>query len=171
MITDELIQQLKTYITEHYKLVSIPSHSSSLGKASPMFNTGDFGKIADMMKLFVRNERNQETFSTLLETFRVEKNLTTVELYTGAWIDKRLYSKIKAERKYKPSKNTVLSFGIALKLDKSEMDTLLESAGFSLSRSSMTDLVVLFCIEHSIYDLHDINALLYQAGQKPLSQE
>jgi hypothetical protein len=47
----------------------------------------------------------------------------------------------------------------------------LGNAGFALSDSSVFDLVIRFCVEHEIFDLHDVNALLLQADQKVLSRE
>jgi hypothetical protein len=106
-----------------------------------------------------------------LEDLRKEKKLTPAQLYQGAWVDKRLYSKIMQNCKYKPSKNTVLAFGFSLKLNTDEMQKFLETAGFSLSHSSMFDLVIMFCLVQGLYDLHDVNALLFEAGQKVLVQE
>jgi len=112
-----------------------------------------------------------ETFSVMLERLRIEKGMTAAQLYNGAWIKKQLYSKIMGERHYHPSKNTVIAFSLSLKLGQEDMDELLESAGYRLSKSSIADLVILFCLSQSLYDLHDVNALLLSADQKVLCRE
>jgi hypothetical protein len=163
-ITDDLIQQLKAFIKENYRLRSLRFPAYIMPPA-------DFGKVVDDMKAFIKTDWNHDTFTTLLESFRLEKNLTPVELYTGAWIDKRLYSKMMGERNYKPSKNTAISLGLSLKLTRDQMDALLAAAGFALSRSSIVDLAIIFCMEHQIYDLHDVNAVLLAVDQKVLCRE
>ena len=75
------------------------------------------------------------------------------------------------KRNYHPSKNTVIAFGLSLKLDRDRMDELLEAAGYRLSSSSIADLVIMFCMEKELYDLHDVNALLFSADQKVLCRE
>jgi hypothetical protein len=67
------------------------------------------------------------------------------------------------ERNYYPSKNTVFAFGFSLRLDREGMDKLLENAGYRFNSRSIADLVVLFCLDHGHFDLHDVNALLLSA--------
>jgi hypothetical protein len=107
----------------------------------------------------------------MLERLRLEKGMTAAKLYNGAWVQKQLYSKIMGERNYHPSKNTVIAFGFSLRLNREDMGELLESAGFLLSNSSIFDLVIIFCLENRLYDLHDVNALLLSADQKVLCRE
>ena len=123
------------------------------------------------MIYFIDERRKSETFSVLLERKRLEKGLTAPQLYEGAWIDRKLYSKINGNRHYHPSKNTAIALGFSLKLTKEEMEELLASAGYILSMSSIFDLVILFSLENDIYDLYDVNALLITADQKVLCKE
>jgi hypothetical protein len=123
------------------------------------------------MSGFVKKNRRYETFAFALDKFREEKGLNPAELYKRAWIDKRLYSKMMSAGNYKPAKNTAIAFGLALRLTGEEFAAFLGNAGFALSESSVFDLVIRFCVEHEIYDLHDVNALLLQADQKMLSRE
>ncbi|MDR1181442.1 MAG: hypothetical protein LBL13_05655, partial [Bacteroidales bacterium] len=120
---------------------------------------------------FVKNNRRYETFAFVLDKLREGKGLSPVELYKRAWIDKRLYSKIMSTGNYRPAKNTAIAFGLALRFNNDEFATFLGSAGFALSDSSVFDLVIRFCVEHEIFDIHDVNALLLQADQKMLSRE
>jgi hypothetical protein len=109
---------------------------------------------------YIDGQKNGETFSVMLNRLREERHLKPPELYKAANISRKLYSQIMGERDYKPSKNTVISFGLALKLSNHGMDALLESAGYALSRSVIFDLVIRFCVENRIYSISDVNALL-----------
>lgn len=64
-----------------------------------------------------------------------------------------------------PNKKTVLAFTIALELSLDEAKDLLRSAGFALSRSSKTDIIVAYFLQHKIYDMFEINDVLYAYGQ------
>ncbi|AEF82421.1 helix-turn-helix domain-containing protein [Leadbettera azotonutricia] len=119
---------------------------------------------------YIEIQKNKETFSVMLDRLRKERGLESPELYKAADIDRKLYSRIMGERAYKPSKNTVISFGLALKLSDSEMDALLESAGYTLSRSVIFDLIISFCMENMIYSIPEVNALLL-ARKEPLLRQ
>jgi hypothetical protein len=86
------------------------------------------------------------------------------EIYKKAGIDRRLFSKIRSDTMYAPSKKTVLSLCVALELSREDADLLLSSAGYSLSRASNFDLVIAFCIEKKEYNLHEINEVLDHFG-------
>jgi|GEM_PF-791379 len=189
MIDDKLIKKLKTYIRKNYVLTeeSAPEVAPVNVRGRESFRREDpFGKFAhqahrpsrrsfedfaDVLSGFIRKEKKLETFSVMLERLRKERELTPAQLYNGAWIKKQLYSKIMGERNYHPAKSTAIAFGFSLKLDQDTMDELLETAGYRFSKSSITDLVVLFCLDQGLYDLHDINALLLSADQKVLCRE
>jgi len=103
----------------------------------------------------------RKTFSEMLFQLIRERGGDEVAIYTRAMIDRRLFSKIRSAKDYSPSKQTVLAFAIALKLDITEAENLLESAGFALSKSIRYDLAVRFFIENKIYDFNKINDTLF----------
>jgi hypothetical protein len=176
MINENLIAELNLYINKRFKLVSFSvlfpakGQPGMAGKAKGIRGKG-FEEVSDLMSAFVKEKRQYETFAYALEKHREEKGMSPAELYKGAWIDKRLYSKILSTANYKPAKATAIAFGLALKLNSDEFTAFLQNAGFALSDSSLFDLVIRFCVEKEIYDLHDVNALLVQADQKVLSRE
>jgi hypothetical protein len=100
-----------------------------------------------------------------------EKEMTSKETYEGAGIDRKLFSKINTNDDYHPNKNTVIALGLSLKLARIEMGELLESAGFTLTKSSIADLVILFCVENGIFNVNDVNVLLFETGEKTLGRE
>lgn len=85
-------------------------------------------------------------------------------IYKRAGVDRRLFSKIRSNEDYIPSKKTVLAFCLALELNREESDLLLSSAGYSLSRADDYDLVIAFCIDKKIYDIYEVNEVLVHFG-------
>lgn len=96
------------------------------------------------------------------------KGYTDSQIYRKANLDRKLFSKIRCNKDYKPSKQTALSLAIALELNLDEATDLLGRAGLALSPSSLTDMIIKYCIIHRIYDIYDVNALLYEHDQQLL---
>lgn len=107
----------------------------------------------------------EETFSQRLLRMIDERGMTDSEAYTKAYVDRRHFSKIRKDVDYTPNKKTVLAFTIALELSLDEAKDLLRSAGFALSRSSKTDVIVAYFLQNKIYDMFEINDVLDAYGQ------
>lgn len=107
----------------------------------------------------------EETFSQRLLRMIDERGMTDSEAYTKAYVDRRHFSKIRKDVNYVPNKKTVLAFTIALELSLDEAKDLLASAGFALSRSSKTDIIVAYFLQNKIYDMFEINDVLDAYGQ------
>ena len=116
-------------------------------------------KIDDLM------EQLDETFSQRLLRMIDERGMTDSEAYNKAYVDRRHFSKIRKDPNYAPAKKTVLAFAIALELSMDETKDLLNCAGFALSRSSKTDIIVAYFLQNQIYDIFEINEVLYDYGQ------
>ena len=88
--------------------------------------------------------------------------MTDTECYKKANVDRKLFSKIRTNPAYKPSKPTVLAFAVALELSLPQTKRLLNKAGFSLTHSSELDLILEYCITHRIYNVYEINEVLFE---------
>lgn len=106
-----------------------------------------------------------DSFAVTLLKLIDAKGLTDVECYKKANVSKQTWYKIMNEANYKPSKNTILSFAIALELSLEETDGLLATVGFTLSPSIKFDVIIEYFLINQVYDIFTINEVLFQFDQ------
>ncbi|MBK5201972.1 MAG: macro domain-containing protein, partial [Spirochaetaceae bacterium] len=148
-IDDTLLSDIDTTLFQTCSILEIPNFESKRS-------------LDDLMKNI------DDTFSESLLRLITEKNKTEVEVYKMANVDRKLFSKIRSNGDYKPSKITAISFAIALELNLDETKDLIRKAGFALSHCSRFDIIIEYCIEYEIFDLFDINDILFNFNQHPL---
>ena len=111
------------------------------------------------------HERLDEPFSITLFRIIETKGKTDAEVYKRANIDRRLFSKIRTDRHYRPKKETIIALAVALELTLAETADLLKRAGFALSRSVLFDVIVEYFITRGQYNIFEINNVLYKYDQ------
>ncbi len=110
-------------------------------------------------------EQLDEGFSRTLLKLIDQKGMTDVQCYKKANIDRKLFSKIRSDPAYKPSKTTAIALALALELSLPETQALLGRAGYTLSHSFLFDIIVEACIRKGVFNVLDVNELLFAYDQ------
>ena len=110
---------------------------------------------------FINQNKSEDTFQTKLFKYIDAKDLKDSDVYNKVNIDRRLFSKIRSNENYNPSKKTAIALSIALELSYNQTQDLLGRAGYTLSKSNKFDLIIEACIKKGIYNIFEINNILY----------
>lgn len=108
-------------------------------------------------------------FRDILFKYIDDKKLKDSDVYNKVNLDRRLFSKIRCDEEYNPSKETVLLLALSLELTEEELNELLSTTSYHLSNSSISDLIIKFCIINKIYNLDTVNEFLYDHKCKTLN--
>ena len=156
-------KSLKKYIDDN--LIE-KERSSFVGKMARCACFGDYEEAS--INDYINNNNDENIFQTLLFKYIDDRELKDSDVYNKVHIDRRLFSKIRSDKDYHPSKETVILLGIALELSEKELDDLLASASYSLPKNNKYDLIIRFCFINKIYKLDEVNELLYDYNCKCL---
>ena len=122
----------------------------------------DFSYLDNRLSSAIKEklEHKGETFSEMLSRFIKESGKKNSEIYNLANVKRQFFSKIMNNADYQPSKQVVLAFALALRLEFEKTRELLASAGYILSRAKKFDLIIAACLENKFYDVDRINEIL-----------
>lgn len=112
-----------------------------------------------------RLAEKDESFAEMLLRKIDESGMTDAQCYKRANIDRKLFSKIRGDMKYRPSKTTATAFAFALELPFSEAKSLIEKAGYSLTESSAFDIIIRYYLQKHEYDIYKVNECLFKYDQ------
>jgi hypothetical protein len=122
----------------------------------------------DLKKYLDEKAADNTTFSEMVLHRIDQAGKKDADVYNAAGISRSIFSNLRNNRNYQPSRETALCLTIALEMTLEESEQLLEKAGFALSDDRRFDQIIRFCIMNEIYDIMDINYLLYENGEQTI---
>jgi len=187
VVSEELLGAVESYIDEHYVAEKEKRYSRRelLEAERKAFSDVDMMNVSMQMPMMADEAMAieeaaaapikaslddivgnlDEAFSATLLRLIDKTGKKDAEIYRRANIDRRLFSKIRSNENYAPSKSTVLAFAVALELTLDQTEDLLERAGFALSHSRKFDVIVEYFIQSRKYDIFQINEVLFSYDQ------
>lgn len=185
-LSSKLVVDVQSYVDENYVAASLEQEYEFCEEVSerrgfkgttlsnvwygervrPFFNIESSDKKSKERSLEDLLGNLDDTFSEALLKWIDAKGMTDPEVYKSANIDRKLFSKIRKNKNYRPSKNTAVALALALKLNLDETKDFIGKAGYTLSHSSRFDVIVEYFIINNNYDVMELNEVLFKFDEQ-----
>lgn len=188
-ISKELMEGVSAYVDDNYVLAhqdlferegdralyeEFCRDSRTLNRRERKFQCASIGPRlndelwGDLAESDIIKDMYDKGFKDILLDYVDAKGLSDVECYKRANVSRQTWHKIINDESYRPNKKTILSFAIALRLNMDETQRLLSTMGFTLSKYSLFDVIIMYCIARGIYDVIEIDTILFKYDQETL---
>ena len=194
VLSENRVEDVKTYIDDHYveahpewdEIAQNLEEPTRLEEKATKYKSiihkkaSHFDKLMESSKEPVSESflgldeltaQLEESFSESVLRLIKKSGATDAQIYKKANISRKLFSKIRNNKHYKPSKKTALALAIALELNLDETKDLIGRAGFALSHSNLSDIIIEYFIKHEEYDTYQIDAVLFEFDKSTLFSE
>ena len=160
-LRDKLFSDIADYIADNYVPETAVCRRKLLMEEAVLSELCACEEMSYDGSLDARLKQIDESLSQMLLRKIDEKGMTDAECYKKANIDRKLFSKIRSDPGYRPSKSTAIAFAISLELPLDETEDLLRKAGFALSHSNKSDIIIEYFIINGNYNIFEINEALF----------
>ena len=168
----KFVKQLGVYIKEVYGREGITDYDVpvdlAIDEKGVLVNV-DFNFGPNKLTAFAVRDIDRRlgpSFLDLLFGYLEAAERSNADIYNSVFMDRKVFSKMLQGKSI--SKRNVIKLIIALKLNMQQAEQLLASAGFAFDRSRKMDVVIMFAIEHGIYDIDEIEEALDECGEPTL---
>lgn len=186
LLSGELFHPIASFIDDNYVAVK---EREEYGKHPPV-ERKDFSKFMESVKSSDdSSDSERDPFNDILKIFNLDQQLsdrhqgwserllalidesgkTDPQVYKKANVTAKHFSKIRNDPNYKPTKQTAIAFAVALQLSYEETQDFIGRAGYTLTRSSKSDIIVEYFIRNKNYSIIELNIALFEYGEKPLN--